>query len=365
MDILKKYAHLLIHYCLDIQKGDKLHISSTTAAEPLVREVFREAVRRGALVDYHMSFREENRIFIEEASKEQLDYIHPEYKNRMDTYDAYLVIRAPYNLREDQNVNSEKSMHRHKALHPVQQVYFNRIADKSLKRCLCQFPTQAAAQVAGMSLEEYEHFVYQSCFLYDDDAINSWQEIGLFQQKIVNFLNTCDTIRYLNDTTDISFSVKGRIWVNSDGKNNMPSGEVFSAPVEDSVNGHIHFDYPSIYRGHEVEGVTLIVEKGEIVHWTAHRGEEFLDQIFSIEGAKRFGEVAIATNTNIQKGTKNILFDEKIGGTVHMAIGQSYKQCGGNNTSSIHWDLIADMKDSGQIYADGQLIYEKGKFLIE
>jgi aminopeptidase len=316
-------------------------------------------------VDYRLSFSEENRIFLQEAGHDQLDYVRPDHKNIMETYDAYLVIRAPYNLREDQNTDPQKSARRQKALHPVQQTFFNRIADKSLKRSLCQFPTQAAAQEAGMSLEEYEHFVYQSCFLFDENPVESWKNLGNFQQKIVDFLHGCDIIRYVNDNTDISFSVKGRTWINSDGKNNMPSGEVFSAPLEDSVNGHIYFDYPSIYMGHEVEGVTLTVENGYIQTWTALRGKEFLDQIFSLEGARRFGEVAIATNFNIQKPTKNILFDEKIGGTVHMAVGQSYKQCGGQNTSAIHWDLITEMKYSGQIYADGRLIYENGRFLID
>lgn len=365
MNILKKYAYLLVHYCLDIRKGDKLHITSTTAGELLVREVFREATRCGAHVDYHLSFREENRVFLEEACDEQLDYVRPAYQKMMETYDAYLVIRAPFNLREDQNVSPEKSARRQKALYSVQQIYFDRLADKSLKRCLCQFPTLAAAQEACMSMEEYEQFVYQSCYLFDENPVDSWENVGRFQQKIVDFLNTCHVLRYVNKKSDISFSVHGRTWINSDGKNNMPSGEVFSAPVEDSVNGYIHFDYPSIYMGHEVEGVTLTVENGYIRSWTAIKGKEFLDQIFSIEGARRFGEVAIGTNMNIQTATRNILFDEKIGGTVHMAIGQSYKQCGGQNTSSIHWDLIAEMKHTGQIFADGHLIYEKGRFLLD
>ncbi len=364
MDILKKYAHLLVNYCLYIQKGDKLHITSTTLGEPLVREVFREAIRLGAHVDYHLSFREENKIFIEEADDIQLDYIRPEYKNMMETYDAYLVIRAPYNLREDQNNSSQKTQRRQKALRPIQQIFFDRIGDKSLKRSLCQFPTEAAAQEAGMTLKEYEYFVYNSCFLYEDKPEKAWKELGQFQQSIVEYLNQCGTIRYVNSQTDISFSVKDRVWINSDGKNNMPSGEVFSAPVEDSVNGHIYFDYPSIYMGQEVQGVRLVVKDGLITEWKADRGQEFLDTIFEIEGARYFGEVAIATNYNIQTPTKNILFDEKIGGTIHMAIGQSYKQCGGKNNSSIHWDLIAEMKQDGQIWADGKIIYEKGRFLI-
>ena len=184
------------------------------------------------------------------------------------------------------------------------------------------------------------------------------------QQRIKEYLDKVSTIQYKADHTDISFSVEGRTWINSDGKTNMPSGEVFSAPVEDSVNGKVHFTFPSVYMGKDVSGITLWVENGVIKEWKADQGHELLDEVFSIEGANQFGEVAIGTNYKIQRSTRNILFDEKIGGTIHMAVGQSYKQCGGLNTSSIHWDMITDMQESGQIYADGTLIYEKGKFLI-
>jgi len=215
-----------------------------------------------------------------------------------------------------------------------------------------------------MSLEAYERFVYGACHLYDDDPVDSWNKVHAFQQRIVDYLNKVEYVHYKGSNMDIGFSVKGRTWINSDGKNNMPSGEVFSAPVEDSVNGKIRFSYPSIYMGQEVEDISLEVSNGEVVKWSAARGQRLLDEIFSIEGARRFGEVAIGTNREITRFTKNILFDEKIGGTVHLAVGQSYFHCGGLNKSSIHWDMIADMKDDGEIYADGNLIYRMGEFLI-
>lgn len=169
---------------------------------------------------------------------------------------------------------------------------------------------------------------------------------------------------FKKERTDITFSVEGRIWMNSDGQTNMPSGEVYTAPHEDNVNGTIFFDYPSIYRGHLVQGITLHVEQGEIVSWEAKTGQALLDEVFNTEGARRFGEVAIGTNYNIQKPTGNILFDEKIGGSIHMAVGQAYYQTGGKNTSPIHWDMISDMISEGEIWADGNLIYRNGKFLI-
>lgn len=364
MTILQKYAHLLVHYCLEIRKGEKLFVNTTTLAEPLLREVYREAIRTGAHVEYQMTFREQHKIFIEEACDDQLDYIQPSMKEMMETFDAYLVIRAPFNLREDQNNNPEKSSRRQKSMHLINQIYTERIADRSLKRCLCQYPTQAAAQEAEMSLDEYEKFVYEACNLYQENPSESWIKVRESQQAIVDYLNKCNIVRYNNAHSDVSFSVKNRIWINSDGRSNMPSGEVFTGPVEDSVNGYIYFDYPSVYMGTEVTGIHLEIEAGQIVRWSAEKGGELLDRIMHIDGARFFGEVAIGTNYNIQRTTKNILFDEKIGGSVHMAVGQSYKQTGGVNNSPVHWDMIANMKNGGQIWADGELIYQDGQFLI-
>lgn len=362
--ILNKYAQLLVHYCLEIQPGDQLLIRSTTLAEPLVREVYRVAIRAGAIVETDLSFREQYRIFINEAGEQQLRHVPPLFKLAMDSFDAYLYIRAPFNLREDQNIDSEKVKIYQKTLGPVNQRYFERIATRDLKRSLCQYPTLAAAQEAGLSLEEYQDFVFGACKLFDPDPASSWLEVRRSQQQVVDHLNQCSDIRYTGDGIDIRFSVKGRTWINSDGQNNMPSGEVFTSPVEDSVNGVIHFSYPAIYMGHEVEGVTLWVKDGWVEKWEARRGKDFLDRIFGMDGARRFGEAAIGTNYGIDRFTKNILFDEKIGGTVHMAIGQSYLQCGGKNESSIHWDMIAEMRNGGAIYADGEKIYENGKFLL-
>ena len=364
MDILIKYAKLLVNYCLEIKAGERLFISSTTLAEPLVREVYREALSKGSHVEIDLAFRGMNRIFYENAQDDQLHYIPTLKSEAMNHFDAYLAIRAPFNLKEDQSVDPQKRSKRSKALSSLSEAYFERTASKALKRSLCQYPTQASAQEADMSLEEYQKFVFNACNLYDDDPQQAWLERRASQQKIVDFLNKKDQIRYVGEGTDISFSVKDRIWINSDGQTNMPSGEVFTGPIEDSVNGKVHFSYPAIFMGKEVQGITLHVKDGMVEDWSANRGKDILDEVFKIDGARYFGEVAIGTNYNIQQATKNILFDEKIGGTIHMAVGQSYKQTGAKNTSSIHWDMIADMKQGGQIYADNEKIYENGSFLI-
>jgi len=215
-----------------------------------------------------------------------------------------------------------------------------------------------------MSLSDYEQFVFGACKLFSADPMAAWLNVRASQQRIVDHLNRCSMVRYLGNGTDISFSTQGRIWMNSDGQTNMPSGEVYTSPVEDSVNGTVHFSYPCLYQGNEVEGVTLWVKDGFIERWEARRGKDFLDLIFEMPGTRRFGEAAIGTNYDINRMTKNILFDEKIGGTIHMAIGQSYLQTGGKNESPVHWDMITDMTQGGEIWADGEKIYQDGKFLI-
>ncbi|MBK7938044.1 MAG: aminopeptidase [Lewinellaceae bacterium] len=363
--ILQKYARLLTQYCLEVKPGDKVFISSTLLGEPLVREVYREAYAAGAaLVEYDLAFRERERTMMENASDDALRTPPVFTKLVMETFDCYLNIRAPYNLRETSGAGVERAQLRSETLAPVSKTYFERTADRRLKRNLCQYPTDAAAQEAGMGLAEYEQFVFGACKLFTDDPEAAWLRVRASQQRIVDHLNRCKTVRYVADGTDISFSTQGRIWMNSDGQTNMPSGEVYTSPVEDAVNGTVYFSYPCIYQGNEVEGVTLWVKDGLIERWEAKRGKEFLDYIFTIPGTRRFGEAAIGTNYDINRMTKNILFDEKIGGTIHMAIGQSYLQTGGKNESAVHWDMITDMKQGGVIWADDEKIYESGKFLI-
>mgnify|MGYP000682545750 CR=1 FL=1 len=362
--ILRRYADLLVNYSLALKEGEKLYVRTSTLAEPLVREVYRSALSVGALVEVNFEFREQNRILLTEAREAQLRYVSPFFQQAIETFDAYLYIRAPFNLREEQNVNAENARIRQEALKGVNQTYFERTASKAMRRNLCQYPTIASAQEAGMSLEEYEQFVYQSCKLFDENPTESWLQVRRSQQPIVDYLNKADKVQYKGDGIDITFSTKERIWINSDGQGNMPSGEVFSSPIEDSVNGVVRFSFPAVYMGHEVEDVTLWVTNGYIEKWEAKRGKELLDQVFQMEGTRRFGEVAIGTNYSINRFTKNILFDEKIGGTIHMAIGQSYLQTGGKNQSPLHWDMIADMRNGGEILVDEEKIYENGQFLI-
>lgn len=362
--IYEKYAKLLVQYCVNLQEGQKLWVQSSTLAEPLVKEIYREALKSGGIVFCSMDFKDQQQIFMEEASHHALSYVDPIYAEAMENFDAYIFVRAPFASGSSVNHFPEKSKLYQEARLKYAKSYSARTASLAMKRNLCEFPTEAHAKNAGLTLEEYAQFIYHSCGLFEEDPIQRWKKQHDFQKGIVSYLNQADQIHYKSEKIDLKFSTKGRIWINSDGKTNMPSGEVYSAPIEDSVEGVIHFDIPSMYQGQEVEGITLWIQNGQVEKWEAKKGKELLDRIFQIPGARYFGEVAIGTNYQIQKPVRNILFDEKIGGTVHLAIGQTYYQCGGKNESSIHWDMIADMTQGGEIFADGEKIYQNGNFLI-
>lgn len=363
-NIHERYARLLVDYSLELKKGDKFLISSSYLAEDLLREVYRQSLAVGAHPEFRIGLNGIEKTFYECASQEQLEYVSPVSKYVADNFDALLIVLAPFNLKELQNVDPKKKQTVSIAWTELKKTLWKRGAHKELNWTCCIYPTDAGAQECGMSTSEYEDFVYSACFLYEDDAIVKWQELRRKQQRVVDLLNGKDTIRFAGNEIDISFSAKGRKWINSAGRRNMPSGEVFTSPVEDSVNGKIRFSYPGFYFAQEIEDITLEVKAGQVVSWDAKKGKELLDKILEIPGAKRFGEAAVGTNKGIRKFTKNMLFDEKMGGTIHMAIGAAPPETGGKNESGVHWDMLADMSEGGQIYADGELVYKNGEFII-
>lgn len=362
----QKYANLLVNYCLSIKENDSVYINASYLAEPLLLEVAKAVFLAGGHPYFNIELNGLQDLLLSYGQVHQLKQVNPMKKIAFEQFDAYLNIRAPFGRGDDEkeSPNPEKAKIFQQSQAVLNKLYFERIGNGSMRRSLCQYPTQAGADDAEMTLEEYTNFVYQSCFLLDEDPVAKWLEVRKKQQVYVDYLNQVSDVQYKGKNIDVRFSVAGRTWINSDGRANMPSGEVFSAPIEDSVNGTVYFSYPTIYMGKDVEGVTLEIKDGYIEKWDAKVGKEILDKVFAVDGARRFGEVAIGTNYNIQRTTRNILFDEKIGGSIHMAVGQSYAQCGGKNESTVHWDMIADMKDGGEIWADGKMIYQNGQFLI-
>jgi aminopeptidase len=359
-----KYAKLLTQYCLDVQKGDRVMIKSTFLAEKLLVELAKEISIAGGIPVLDIEIQDFNNAWISNAGLDELQWVNPMTQYWNENFEGFLYVRAPYEGKDNIIVPQDKRQVNLDAYKGIRQTYMNRTGDRSMKRNLCQFPTIHSAKEAGMSLEDYERFVFDSCNVFDANPTETWQNFGKNQQKTVDYLNSKSTVRYVGSNCDLTFSTKGRLWINSDGKTNMPSGEIYTAPEDNSMNGWVKFSLPSLYMGETVNNVELEIKDGYIEKWNSSDNIEFLNKIFAIPGARRFGEAAIGTNYKIQQITRNILFDEKIGGTIHLAIGDAYKQCNGVNESSVHWDMITDMKD-GEIYADGELCYKNGKFIVD
>ena len=359
---LKRYAQLLADYCLSIKKDDKILIRSSYLAEDLINEFCSIAYSLGAHPETKIVLKYSERIYYDNSSIEDLKYLSDTEINYYRNFDAFLTIRAPFDAKELQGVSAEKKKVKNESAKILHELFSERSSNGTLKWCVCQYPTESQAAESGMSLHEYEEFIVKSAYLDRENPVENWDKLSAKQGLISDYLNKCSEIRIKNDSTDISFSCEGRIWINSDGRRNMPSGEIFTSPVESSVNGYITFSYPAIYMGEEVEGVKLTVKNGKIISHSAQKGEGLLSEVLKIEGADTFGEAAIGTNYGIINFTKNILFDEKIGGTVHFALGDSYAESRGKNRSAIHWDMIADMRSNSEIIADGKLIYKNGHF---
>jgi aminopeptidase len=354
----------LAAYSLELRPSDLVTVEGSELAAPLIRSFYAAAVRLGAhpLARVALSGLEED--FLRLASEAQLGHRSPLALAEVEAVDATLRIMAPANTRALTSVDPARVAARQAAARAVSARRMERAARGELRWSLTAYPTQAGAQEAEMSLREYEDFVFGACLLDRPDPVAAWREVHARQQALCDLLATKRTLRVVAEGTDLTLSVAGRRWTNSDGHRNFPSGEVFTGPVEDSAEGQISFSFPAIYMGREVEGVRLHFERGRVVRATATKGEELLLSLLDMDaGARYLGEFAFGTNEGIQRHTRNILFDEKIGGTVHLAVGASYPDTGGKNQSGLHWDMIRDLRGGGEVYADGELIYSAGKFL--
>lgn len=364
---LEKLAEVLVSYSTEVKPGDKVAISAEDAALPFVKAVARAAVKKGALVEYYVDLPDVDAELLKNGTEEQ--YARPNIRfGACASSDVWISAWGSENTKTMQSVPPERLKERRLANRENRKIYSSRMGSGELRWCGTQFPTNGDAQNAGMSLEEYEDFVYAAGFLNEDDPVAKWKEMAAWQEKWVSWLNGKKELHILSEDTDIRVKVEGRKWINCCGQENFPDGEIFTSPVEDGVDGYITFSYPSILNGHEFDRVQLTVEKGRIVEARCadlEKNTTLLSYVDTDEGSRYFGEVAIGTNYGIQRHTKNILFDEKIGGSMHMAIGEAFPEAGGKNTSAIHWDMINDMTKEGKIYADGILFYVNGKFLEE
>ncbi|MFO7675990.1 MAG: aminopeptidase [bacterium] len=361
---IDRMAGVIAGYSLGLGPGRLALLTGDVAGLPLLRAVFRRALALGALPVLRLADAETERILILEGSDEQLGHV-PAFENaELEEIRARLVVRAPDNVAALAGTDPGRRALRARSRRSWFERFLERKAKGELASCLTQFPTEAAAQHAGMALADYEDFVYRACFVDRDDPVAAWQELSRGQQRYVDFLDTVAELRFEAPDLDLRLSVRGRKWINSDGRANFPSGEVFTGPVEDSAEGRVRFDIPAHYLGRPVEGAVLEFRAGRVVGHSADRGADALAALLDTdEGSRVLGEVAFGLNAGIDRPTGNILFDEKIGGTIHLAVGAGYPDSGSLNRSAVHADLIRRM-DPGRVLADGRLIYENGRFTI-
>jgi aminopeptidase len=360
-----RLADVLVRYSLNLQPGQLFRISGSHLAAPLIRELCRAALQAGAHLLTRVSLDGIDEMLYTYGSPEQISYMPELALQEIQSIDATISIIASENTRALSSIPPEKIALRRKAARPLQEQLMGRSAAGALNWCVTLFPTNAGAQDADFSLSDYEDFVYAACKLNSADPIAAWQATKAEQQRIADFLSAHQQIRLVAPDTDLTYSVAGRGWVNCYGDKNFPDGEVFSGPVEQSANGMIRYSFPALYMGREVSDVRLWFEDGQVVKATASKGEELLHSLLDMDaGARRLGEVAFGTNYDITRFSRNILFDEKIGGTVHLALGAGYPETGSQNHSALHWDMICDMRKDAEAYADGTLFFKDGQFLI-
>jgi aminopeptidase len=363
---IKKLADLLVNYSIGVKSGEKVVVSAPVQAEPLIKEIYKKVLLAGGYPLLIVSIADEEEMFFRYASDDQLRFIHEPSKMIMETYDARIAIIAAANTKALSHVDADKMVIRSQATRELSQTFMDRSATGTLKWTVSLFPTQAHAQDAEMSLGDYEDFVYRACLPDLADPIGYWKTFSARQQKVVDWLKGKHDVHLTAPGTDLHLSITGRIFENCDGKKNMPDGEVFTGPVENSVNGQVYFSYPAIYSGREVSGVRLWFENGRVVKASAEKNEEFLLKTLDTDtGARSVGEFAIGTNESIDRFTGEILFDEKIGGSFHMALGAGYPETGSQNESAIHWDMICDLRHDGEIYVDDLLLSKDGHFTLE
>ncbi len=362
---LQKWAELLVNYSIAVKPGETVLIYADALGEPLVKAVYDQVLKVGAFPFYQIDFPATKESLLRMGSKEQLNFVAKPVMEAISTTDCMVRIIADENTHALSSVPSEKVAMFAQGRRPWMEKYMERAGKGELRWTLTAYPTQAYAQDAEMSLSEYTEFIYNAVMPDENDPIGYWKGIARKQDRIVDWLKGKKNVHLIGKGTDLKLSIAGRNFVNCCCHENVPDGEVFTGPVEDSIEGHVTFSYPTIYQGKEVTGVHLEFEKGQVVKASAQKNEAFLLSTLDTDsGSRGVGEFAIGTNEGIQKFTREILFDEKIGGSFHMALGAGYPETGSVAKSAIHWDMICDLRDGGQIWVDDVLLYENGKFVI-
>jgi aminopeptidase len=361
---VSRLAKVLTHYSVAIKPGQQLHLITSPIATELSLAIYEEAIKAGANVFIEQVLDGALEVFYKYASENQLDYVSPIRKLINETFDASLNIEATSNRRMLSAIDPQRMARRSKANSPLMKGFLERASRGELKWCLTVYPNNANAQDADMSLRDYTEFVFAAGMLNQEDPVAFWTDLGQRQTRLVDWLKGKETVSMKGANVDLTMSIKDRLFISCDGKENFPDGEIFTGPVEDSANGWIRYKYPAIFMGQEITDIELWFENGKVVKETASRNQELLTTSLNTDaGARYLGELGIGTNYGITRFTKEMLFDEKIGGTFHLAVGAGYPETGGQNDSGIHWDMLCDMSDS-EVKVDGELFYQDGKTVV-
>ena len=364
---LEKLAGVLVNYSVGVKKDQLVRISGPHVAHPLMLEIMLKVLQAGGHPFIRAGFEEAEEIFLKNASEEQLKFLNPITKFEYEKMDCSIGMWAEENTKALSNIDPKRLSAQQAAKKPLMELFLNRASEATLHWVGTQYPTQASAQDAEMSLSEYADFVFNAGLLNHPDPVASWKKMSEAQQRLTDFLNGKRDYRVVAaNGTDVRMSVSGMRWINCDGHENFPDGEVFTGPVIDSVNGQINFSFPAVHHGRECDGVKLTFKDGKVIDASASKGEEFLIGMLDMDSGSRFlGECAIGTNYNITRYTRNTLFDEKIGGTVHFALGAGYPETGNKNQSGLHWDMVVDLRSGGYVEIDGVKVNVDGKFTRE
>jgi aminopeptidase len=358
-------AKILVDYSVAVQPNQLVQITGAPEGSPLILAVYQKVLERGAHPFLQVELEDAGELLYTYASDTQLDYVPPFMNEIIEQIDANIGIWTDANTKRLTNADPAKQSRRAVARRPLFDRLLERAAKEELHWTGTVYPTHAFAQDAEMSLREFEDFVYNGCLVHESDPIQAWRTISKKQQRLVDWLNKARQIHVVGPDTDLKLEVTGRKWINCDGHENFPDGEIFTGPIEESVNGHIRYSYPACHFGREVEDVRLQFKDGKVIKATAAKNEQFLLKMLeSDEGARYVGEFAFGTNPGIQRFTKNTLFDEKIGGTIHLAVGTGFPESGSKNKSAIHWDMVCDLRDGGEVRVDGTVFLKNGKILI-
>ncbi len=368
---VEKFAKVLVEYCTRIKPGDRVLIEATTAAEPLVRALYLQILEAGGhpvplLQLPDMFFPQHEDLLTLYGNDAQLDFVPPLHKLAYDQFESRIRIHSTTNTRSQTNMDASSAQKRNLPTGIITETQMRRGADGSFKWVTTLYPTQAYAQDAEMSFEQYEDFVFRACHVHEDDPVRFWRKVEKDHEKSIQWMDKKNQVVLRGPNVDLTLSVKGRTFMNSCGTHNMPDGEIYTGPVEESVNGWVRFTYPAIYGGVAVEGAELTFSNGRVTQASAVKNQDYLLKMVETDaGARYVGEFAIGTNFDINKFTGQILFDEKIGGSFHMALGAGYPETGSKNKSAIHWDFICDMRTDSEILVDGELFYKNGSFTFK